>query len=237
MSKLEQIKMQIRQFILLVALSIGFVTTSFSQRRAHGTVPIRNGFGIGGGLTQFDIKTDNFETVQGNGWIGGMAATLDLPHRWYTVSYGMQVSESNMEIMGRQLPISASEALEYKLMMVQIQFLFHAKLLKDFLMIDAGPMLQYSGKLELKDDTQNDYFINGYNGLSAKDVSDISKFNVNAAVGATVGFSHFKLRAQYIYGLTNMLNKLNDNDLATTPNDKAFKGNQSMLAFMAFIYF
>ncbi len=229
--------MQIRQYVILVALSMGFVTSSFSQRRPHGVVNITNGIGVGGGLTQFDIKTDNFETKEGNGWIGGMAATLDLPHRWYTVSYGMQVSESTMEIMGRSLPVSATEPLEYKLMMVQMQFLFHAKLAKDYLMIDAGPMLQYNSKLELKDDSQENYLINGYTNLMAKEISDISKFNVNASVGATAGFNHFKLRVQYIYGLTNMFNKLNDQNLDATPDNKTFKGNQSMLAFMAFIYF
>lgn len=227
--------MQIRHFIVLVAISIGFVTSSFSQRR--GIVNISNGIGIGGGLTQFDIKTDNFETKAGNGWIGGMAATLDLPHRWYTVSYGMQVSENNLEIMGKQSSISASKPLEYKLMAVQAQFLFHAKLAKDYLMIDAGPMIQYNGQLELKDSNQDDYLIDGYSGLMAKDISDISKFNVNASIGATAGFSHFKLRVQYIYGLTNMLNNLNNQNLEATSSDKPFKGNQSMLAFMAFIYF
>ncbi|MGJ8591467.1 MAG: hypothetical protein ACSHXF_02895 [Aquaticitalea sp.] len=228
--------MQIRQLILLVAFSIGFVTTSISQRRAHGTVNIVNGIGLGGGLTQFDIKTDNFETVQGSGWIGGMAATLDVPHRWYTVSYGMQVSESNFEIMGRQLPLLEAEPMEYKLMMVQAQFLFHAKLAKDYLMIDAGPMLQYSGKMELTDDSQANYLVNGYSALTANDISDISKFNVNASIGATAGFNHFKLRVQYIYGITNMFDKLNDQNLDASPENKSFKGNQSMLAFMAFIY-
>lgn len=223
-----------RKFIVLVAISIGFVTTSFSQRR--GIVNISNGIGIGGGLTQFDIKTDNFETKAGNGWIAGMAATLELPHRWYTVSYGIQVSENNMEVMGRQSSISAPELLEYKLMAVQAQFLFHAKLAKDYLMIDAGPMLQYNGELELKDSSQDNYLIYGYSALMAKDISDISKFNANATIGATAGFSRFKFRVQYIYGLTNMLNKLNDQNLDPTPSEKPFKGNQSMLTFMAFIY-
>ena len=236
MSNLEHLNMQIRQYILLVALNMAFVTSSFSQRTHHGVVNITNGIGIGGGLTQYDIKTDNFETIKGNGWIAGLAATLDVPHRWYTVSYGMQVAESKMEVMGRSIALSDPEPIEYKLMMVQAQFLFHAKLAKDYLMIDAGPMIQYSGKLELQDDSQENYFINNYSTLTAKDISEISKFNVNASVGATAGFNHFKLRVQYIYGLTNMLNKLNDQNLDTTPSDKAFKGNQSMLAFMAFIY-
>lgn len=229
--------MQIRQFILLVACIAGFVTTAHSQRRPHGVVNIRNGFGLGGGITQFDIKTDNFNTQNGSGWAGGLAATLDLPHKIYTVSYGMQLSESTIGIMGKSIPAAQSEALDYKLMMVQAQFLFHLKLAKDYLMIDAGPMLQYNGELELKNKAKENYNIDGYSGLLAKDISDISKFNVNAAIGATAGFSHFKLRVQYVYGLTNMFNKLNDQNLSTDPSNKAFKGNQSMLAFMAFIYF
>lgn len=226
--------MQIRPFILLVAISIGFVTMSFSQRR--GMVYISNGIGIGGGLTRFDIKTDNFETKTGNGWVGAMAATLDLPHRWYTVSYGMQVSESNLEIMGSNLT-APSKPLEYKLLAVQAQFLFHLKVAKDYLMLDAGPMLQYNSELELKDSSKENYSLEGYSNLLAKDIRDISKFNVNASVGATTGFSHFKLRVQYIYGLTNILNKLNDKNLDAGPSNEKFKGNQSMLAFMAFIYF
>jgi len=227
--------MQIRPFILLVVICIGFVTASFSQRR--GMVYISNGIGIGGGFTQFDIKTDNFQTKAGNGWVGAMAATLDLPHRWYTVSYGMQVSESNLEIIGSNLPAIASEPLEYKLLAVQAQFLFHLKVAKDYLMLDAGPMLQYNSELELKDSSKENFSLNGYSNLLAKDISDISKFNVNASVGATTGFSHFKFRVQYIYGLTNMLDKLNDQNLDATPSNEKFKGNQSMLAFMAFIYF
>lgn len=234
MPKLRQIIMQIRQLILLVALSIGFVTSSFSQRR--GIVNISNGIGVGGGLTQFDIKTDNLETQKGDGWIAGMAATLDLPHRWYTVSYGMQVSENNMSIMGRSFPSATAEPLEYKLLTVQAQFLFHLKVAKDYLMIDGGPMIQYNGELELKDSSKKAYILSGYSNLLASDVRDISKFNVNATIGATAGFSHFKFRVQYIYGLTNMLNKLNDQNLDASPSNETFKGNQSMVAFMAFIY-
>jgi hypothetical protein len=168
-----------------------------------------------GGLTQFDIATDNFETKAGNGWVGGFTATVDLPHRWYAVSYSMQLSESNLEISGRELPISStSEVMEYKLMTVQ-----------------------YNGELELKDDAQESYIIDGYSALMANEISDISKFNLNGAIGATAGFENFKIRAQYIYGFANMLNKLNDQDLSTTPSDEKFKGNQQMIALSAMILF
>jgi len=222
--------------IILVAFLIGFVTLSFSQRR--GNIKITNGLGLFGGLTQYDIATDNFETKAGNGWVGGLTATVDLPHRWYAVSYNIQLSENNLEISGRELPISTvSEMMDYKLMTVQVAFLFHLKLVKNNITLDAGPMLQYNGELELKNDAQQNYIIDGYTDLTAKDISDISKFNVNGAIGATAGFDHFKIRAQYIYGFTNMLNKLNSQDLNTTPSNEKFKGNQQMIALSAMILF
>src|SRR5690606_1146091 len=162
----------------------------------------------------------------------------DLPHRWYAVSYNIQLSENNLEISGRELPISTvSEMMDYKLMTVQVAFLFHLKLVKNNITLDAGPMLQYNGELELKNDAQQNYIIDGYTDLTAKDISDISKFNVNGAIGATAGFDHFKIRAQYIYGFTNMLNKLNSQDLNTTPSNEKFKGNQQMITLTAMILF
>ena len=100
-----------------------------------------------GGITQFDISTDNFVTKKGNGFIGGMAATVDLPHKWYTVSYGMLLSENNIEISGRMIDdVAGNEMIAYKLMTVQVGFLFHAKILEDNLTIDPGPQLQYNAK-------------------------------------------------------------------------------------------
>ena len=62
--------------------------------------------------------------------------------------------------------------------------------------------------------------------------------NSNGAIGLSAGISHFRLRAQYIYGFTNMLGKLNKNNLETLGNSESkFKGNQSMLAFTAMITF
>ncbi|WP_283636265.1 hypothetical protein [Aquaticitalea lipolytica] len=227
--------MNFKQLILLVAFSIGFVTQLFSQ---HGRYNIYNGFSIGGGVTQFNVLTDNFETQQGNGWVGTMSATVDIPHKWHTVSYLLQLSENSFGVSSRALPSSTtSEMVEYKLMTAQVAFLIHAKIVKNNFTIDIGPMLQYNGKLDLKDKSKENYFIDGYSALQAKEIIDISKFNVNGAIGATAGFNHFKLRVQYVYGVTNMLKKLNDQDLNTDPSNKSFKGNQSMFTFSAIAYF
>ena len=59
---------------LLVAICIGFVTLSYGQRR----YAIKNGIGLQGGITQFDILTDNFETKSNSGFLGGMSASVDV---------------------------------------------------------------------------------------------------------------------------------------------------------------
>ncbi|MEN8885549.1 MAG: hypothetical protein ABF246_04105, partial [Winogradskyella sp.] len=59
----------------------------------------------------------------------------------------------------------------------------------------------------------------------------------NGAAGATLGFKFLKVRLQYIYGFTNMLNKLNEQKFNSGTIREDFKGNQSMLVFSALIAF
>ena len=223
------------QLTLLVVISICFVTISFAQK---GNYRISNGFGITGGITKFDIVTDNFTTKESNGFIGGLTATVDIPHKWYNMSFGMQLSESNLEILGRPELVSSQEAfIEYKMFAAQVAMLLHIKVIPDYFTIDVGPMLQYNGKLELKDKNQEGYYIKNYVNLGAEAISNISQFNFNGAVGASLGIRNFKLKAQYIYGFTNILNKLENEGLDTLGGDSRFKGNQTMLVLGATISF
>ncbi|MFD1062600.1 hypothetical protein ACFQ1Q_05020 [Winogradskyella litorisediminis] len=195
---------------------------------------IQNGIGLYGGLTSFDIDTDDFATERQNGWLAGMAATVDLPHRWYDVSYNIQLSENQLGIAAIPIGGSQAEMIDYKLFTAQVALIGHLKVIKNYITIDAGPQLQYNSNLDLQDDTKENFLVDGYNTITAKDISEISRFNVNATVGATFGVEQFKLRAQYIYGFTNILGKLNDKNLSENSD---FKGNQSMLVFSAGFFF
>ena len=227
--------MKINKLFLLVALVICFVTKSFSQK---GKYDIVNGIGIFGGITKMDLITDNFETIQGEGFIGGMSATVEINHRWYNMSYGLHLSETPISILGRPTASSTeNEFVDYKFFAAQLALMMHVKLAGSYVTFDVGPMLQYNSRLEFKDTAQENYFINNYDNLIATDISNISQFNINGAVGITAGFKFLKLRAHYIYGATNLLKKLESEDIDTSGGDSRFKGNMSMLLFGAMISF
>ena len=221
-----------KQLNLLVAILLLFVTNTFAQRPNYD---IKNYIGIHGGITQFDIITDNFTTEKQNCFIGGLTGIVNVEHKWYDVSYGIQFSENHLGIEGRSNTNGEVKMLDYKLSAAQLAVFMHAKILKQNLAIDFGPVIQANGFMELKDDTYDEYHINGFEDgqLTAKDLRDISKFNINGAIGATAGFNHFRIRAQYQYGFTNMLNKLNDLEIEGTN----FKGNQSQVLLTALLLF
>ncbi len=221
------------KLILLVVVTTTFVTNSFGQ---HRRVVIKNGFSIGGGITQFNILTDNFETTQSNGWIINASATAEVPHKWYDVSYSIQLSDNNLEVAGLFFDedVFVERQIEYNLMAAQLSFLMHAKVVKNVFSIDFGTMLQYNSKLELQSNNPENLAVRiNETAIAAEAITNISQFNVNGVVGATLGFKYIKFRAQYIYGFTNILGKLNKEDIIS----EDFKGNQSMIALMALINF
>lgn len=165
-----------------------------------------------------------------------MSATVDIPHKWYTVSYNFTLSENNIDIAARSLANPTEQFVEYKLLTTQLSFLFHAKLIGSNITLDVGPMLQYNGDLELKDESNEGLVLVNYNTLLTEDISKISNFNVNGVVGLSAGFGSFKLKGHYIYGFTNMLSNLNKEDLSVG-NNQEFKGNQSMLVITAQLTF
>lgn len=220
---------------LFIAIGMCSVAKLNAQHKRYA---IQNGIGIHGGLTQFDIITDNFATKSSSGWIGGLSANVDIPHRWYNASYVIQLSENNIEVGASPTGLLESQFVEYKMLTAQIGLLLHVKLANRYLTLDFGSMLQYNGELELNDDNKENFILEGFNSLLAKDITEISQFNVNGVTGVTAGFDGFRLRAHYIYGFTNILNKLNDQQLNVAGNTSGkFKGNQSMLAFSALILF
>jgi hypothetical protein len=159
------------------------------------------------------------------------------------MSYGLQISENNLEISGYEtvIDLAGDKEIEYNLFAVQLGFLFHPKTAPSLLTIDAGQMLQYNGKLDLQSDNEENrcVYLNNGNSILARELEEILQINPNGAIGATLGLGAFKFRAQYVYGFTNILNKLNGNEAQFGPHsgNTDFIGNQAMINLVALITF
>ena len=70
----EQINMN-KQLNLLVAITLLFVTNLFAQRPNYD---IKNFIGLYGGITQFDILTDNFTPEKQDGWLAGLTGMVNV---------------------------------------------------------------------------------------------------------------------------------------------------------------
>lgn len=218
-----------KKYYLLVVFIGLFVTNSTGQNYR-----IQNSIGVYGGLTQFNIDTDDLTTESGSGWLVGLAATVDLPHRWYNVSYNIQLAENQFGVGASPISAGQTQFVDYKVFTAQIALIGHLKIIDKYLTIDVGPMLQYNGDLDIQDETKENYIIDGYNTATLNDLPEVSNFNVNATVGATLGFDSFKVRAQYIYGFLNSFKSTNNQNLAESIN---LEGNQNMLVFSVMFLF
>jgi len=218
-------------FLFAIVFVIFTGTQGFSQKK-HGHYNIRNYFGLHGGITKFDIATDNFETKQGNGFYGGLINYIDLPLKFYNLSFGLLFAQNNAGILGRPSLISSEqEFIDYTIRSVQLAVLFHVKVISDYVMLELGPTVQYSGEMEFDDERQRTYYINNYANLSAEDILKISPLGVNGVVGLSFGLKRFRLRGQYTYGFSNIFNKLNGENLNTSGGNNDFKGNQEQFSF------
>ena len=88
--------------------------------------------------------------------------------------------------------------------------------------------------MKLKDEAYENYIVDGYTTVRAQDIEDISSFNFRLMGGLTAGLKSFRLGAHYQYGLTNMLNNLNEKDISEFED---VKGNSSTFIISAVLYF
>lgn len=221
---------------LFLFILISTFNLSAQRRGGEGK---HNMFGLKLGLTQFDIKTDNFITTPSTGFIGGIATRGDFYNNM-DIQLGMNISNNNIKVQARDAINSQLQDVEYGLLNAQVQILFGYKLIgnnrnmqsKFKLTAELGPVLMVNSKMKLSKKDQETYIIEKAN-ITAKELTDISGINVNGLAGLSVGLEKFRVFGHYQYGFNNILNKLNDNENTTTK----FKGNVSMFHFGILIYF
>ena len=215
-----------RLSLIFITLALLTIQQSFAQRNYNNY----NKMGLQAGFLLFDIATDDFVTTQGQGFGGGFSARGAFRND-FDLIYGLNFMGSNISIQGTDGV--TTQNIDYTIQGVQLQFLGSYNIVKNHLTIEFGPTLNITGKMKVKREAQSDYIISGYNELKASDLSNISPINFRVMGGLTAGLESFRATAQYQYGVTNMLNRLNDQGLEN--ND--FKGNSGTILLGAVVYF
>lgn len=214
--------------LIFVSFCLFLFQQTFAQRSYNGY----NFLGIQGGITFFDIQTDDMVTKQKEGFTAGFT-TRGAFRNDFDLVYGISFQSSSVGVEGSSLLGTDTQNIGYTIQGAQINFLGSYNIVVKHLSIEFGPVFNINGKMKLDKDEYEGYVLTGYNTLTAKDIQEISRFNVRLAAGLTAGLEHFRINAQYQYGVTNMLGKLNDKGL----ENEDFKGNSSTIILAAVIYF
>ena len=221
--------------LVFVTLSFLFLQTAVAQRYFQHS----NHIGLSGGLAIFDIDTNNFVTEQGGGYMIAFN-TRGAFYNNFDMIYGINFVQTNVGILGRNVTNAGSalqtQFIDYTLPSAQIKLLMSYRIIGDHLSIEAGPMLNVNGKMKLQRNGFDDYVLEGYTSLRAKDIENVSRVNGRLAAGITAGITNFRLSAQYQYGFTNVFNRLNDVE-GIEKTTGTFEGNTSTILLMAQFYF
>lgn len=212
--------------LLFVTLLFLVFQQSYSQRNYDDY----NRIGLTGGVTFFDIITDDFATEQGTGFTGGFT-TRGAFRNNFDLIYGISFYGSTIGVQGSSG--TDTQFINYSIQAAQLGFLGSYNIVKHHLSVEFGPILNVNSKMKLDSETYEDYILEGYTTLRAQDIQDIGRVNFRVAGGVTAGIESLRLSAMYQYGVTNMLGRLNGKDF----EKKDFKGNTSTIVASAVFYF
>ena len=202
----------------LTALVILFSAISFSQYQNKDG----NRIGITAGISQSSLFTDNFNAKPGIGYNGGLSVRGNYYNNWSMI-FGMQFFQNTFSLESTSLTTTLKET-EFNVSGAQVRLLLSYNVVKDHVSIDFGPVFQANGNLSTKSTDENNILTG--TTLKASQIEDISKFNGNIYVGVSAGNRRLRAVLYYQYGVTNLLNNLNNNDALRVQNgNKDFKGN------------
>jgi hypothetical protein len=212
---------------ILIVVCVLFSIVTVAQRGNKDS----NRIGIGGGLTQMSIFTDNFNVTPQQGWTGGFHVRGNFYNDWQ-MSFGMFFTDSNFSVQTRKV-VSIVDT-NYKLSAVQIYIMPGYVISQNHFNIEFGPVLQINDKLVIDKDAETNFLVD-QPLLTAKDITDVTKINANIYAGINVGFTNVRLRLGYQYGVNNFFNNLNNNSKVPNIGEK-FKGNIGMASGQLTIY-
>jgi hypothetical protein len=220
--------MKNRFFIIGCILSALTASAQYGYRDA-------NRIGISVGINQMDLNTSNFKTNPEIGWNAGLSMRGNF-YNDFDMVFGMQFSENKFSVPTHTTSF-AKKDVDYKLPSAQISIMLSYKIVENHLSVELGPVFQINDKLAM---AQED-MLNTIDGadlktdgtpLFAGDIRKISRFNFYPAIGVTAGVRHFRVNLQYLFAVTNMLDRLNNSETGI----QGFKGNPGIISGNLIIY-
>jgi hypothetical protein len=193
-----------------------FIFASFTASAQYGERD-SNRIGISVGMNQFTMNTSDFDTSPGTGWNAGLSVRGNF-YNDFDMVYGIAFSENQFTINSTS-PLF--DDVNCKIQSAQISLLLSYKIIENHLSIEAGPMFQFNGKLDVKEEEELTPI--DLNGTVIKDIMEIPVFNFYPTVGVTAGVRHVRLHLFYQYGVTNMFRGLD------TPSGGSVTGHGSIL--------
>lgn len=158
---------KLKNILLVCAVVILF---SGFQSNAQKNFKEFNLIGISAGLTSFNINTSDFKTSQRDSYMFGFQMSGNVYNN-FDMIYGIAFYDTKVAVSAMNTANSGQRRdLEYNLQSAQISVLWGYKVIREHLSIEAGPVLNISGKLTLKDTQFEDYIIDGYSTLRAVDL-------------------------------------------------------------------
>ena len=189
-----------------------------------------NRIGLQGKVLLTSIESSDLDIDGKEGFQGGFTTRGRIYNNWGIV-YGIDFMSANISVQGTGAGQAIDNQIDYNFIGAQLNFLLSYNLIGQNLAVDFGPALLVNGKMNLKDDAQSNTRIAGFSNLTGGDLEEISKLNPFAVIGVTGGFENVRLSVQYQYGITNILNGLNQQDLdLIDPEARNFKGTASFIS-------
>ncbi len=206
-----------------------------AAQRRNSSGDSYNRLGVQAGITNGGMDSDNFNTTKTTGFMGGLTTRANVYNNFLVV-YGINFYSMNTGIMGHALNSNEFENIEFQTTGVQLNLFAGHKIIKEYLSIEAGPILQINSKWEV-DNQFKDHLIEDYS-FTAKDLEEVSRVNFNLAASLSAGIADVKLWFQYQYGVSNFLKNLNDGDLENKDSRAAnLEGHLGMATAGVVYYF
>lgn len=224
--------MRFKKFYLILPI---FLLSFCLQAQRYGGRDSYNKLGIQAGITYGGIETDNFTTTKTTGFMGGLTTRANVYNNFIVV-YGVNFYSINTGILAHTVTSNVLKNIDFKTTGVQLNLFAGHKLIKENLSIEVGPILQINSKWEVDNQFKN-YLVEDYN-ITAEDLEEVNRINLNVAANVSMGVRNVKLWLQYQYGVTNFLNALNDSGLENKDSRAAnLEGHLGMATAGVVYYF